>query len=193
MTERLLSVIVLILLFVPILIIALIIQIDDPHGSPFYAQKRIGKDGRAFRMFKLRTMREGAEKELDELLMDNEMSGPPFKIKDDPRITRVGRFLRETGLDELPQFLNVIVGDMSVVGPRPPLPREVKCYNEYQMQRLSVTPGITCYWQIHPDRNEMSFDDWVELDLRYIRERSLRTDIGIMVHTIDAMLRRQGQ
>lgn len=114
-----------------------------------------------------------AEARLKDLLKYNEMSGPAFKIKHDPRITRIGRFLRKSGIDELPQLFNVLRGDMSIVGPRPPLPREVAQYDDYARQRLYITPGITCYWQIQPRRNEMNFRDWVDLDIKYIREREL--------------------
>ena len=184
---------VLVVLSPLILILAGIIMIDDPHGSPFYAQKRIGKDCVPFRMFKLRTMRKGAEEEWEQLMIHNEMSGPAFKIKDDRRITRFGRVLRETGLDELLQFINVLRGEMSVVGPRPPLPQEVEFYTEYHKKRLSVKPGITCYWQIREGRNQMPFDEWVALDLEYIEKRSVKTDLGIMFATVGAMMRRQGQ
>ena len=190
--DRIFSLIALIVLSPLILILALLIFLDDPHGSPFYTQNRVGKDGVPFRMYKLRTMRKGAEEELERLMEFNEMSGPPFKIKGDERITRVGRVLRETGLDEILQFLNVLKGDMSVVGPRPPLPKEVEQYTEHQMKRLSVLPGITCYWQIHEERNQMPFDEWVALDLEYIARRSVSTDLRIMFSTIGAMARRQG-
>ena len=121
------------------------------------------------------------------------MDGPVFKIKGDPRITRVGRFLRKTSLDELPQLLNVLRGDMSIVGPRPALPREVELYNDYQRQRLYVTPGLSCYWQIAPHRNEMSFDEWVALDLKYIHERSFWVDWKIIFLTVRAMFMKYGE
>jgi lipopolysaccharide/colanic/teichoic acid biosynthesis glycosyltransferase len=133
-----------------------------------------------------------ADTMLDSLLEHNEMDGPAFKIKDDPRITRVGRFIRRTSIDELPQLWNVLIGDMSLVGPRPPLPREVSLYTEQQNQRLLVTPGITCYWQIQPKRNSLSFDEWLALDIKYIRERSLKTDITILYKTIGVVLSQEG-
>jgi len=130
---------------------------------------------------------------LDSLLEKNEMDGPVFKIKDDPRITRFGRFIRKTSIDELPQLWNVLKGDMSLVGPRPPLPREVENYNEHQLQRLSVIPGITCYWQVQPQRNSLSFDEWVKLDLQYINNRSFKTDIVILFKTVGAIFGAEGE
>lgn len=175
------------------LVIALVIWIDDPRGSPFFVQKRCGKDGKEFDFYKFRTMCVDAEEKLKELLEKNEMQGPAFKIRDDPRITRVGGFLRRTSLDELPQLVNILKGDMSIVGPRPPLPREVKLYTPYQRQRLSVTPGLTCYWQVQPCRNSLSFDEWVELDLRYIQEQGFLLDWKLVILTIKAMVRGEGE
>ena len=174
-------------------VICAVIFLDDPHGSPVFTQIRVGEKGKEFRLYKFRTMSAGAENEIENLVPRNEMKGPAFKIRDDSRITRVGRFLRATGLDEVPQFFNVLKGDMSVVGPRPPLPREVSMYNDYQKQRLAVRPGITCYWQIRPGRNRMLFDDWVALDLKYIKERCPAVDRKIMRSTVRAMIRRQGE
>ena len=133
-----------------------------------------------------------AKKHLEELLPYNEMTGPAFKIHNDPRITRLGHFLRSTSLDELPQLVNILKGDMSIVGPRPPLLREVKEYTAYQRQRLAVTPGLTCFWQVSPQRNQLSFDAWVELDLRYIREQSWLLDWKLIFQTGMAVLRREG-
>jgi lipopolysaccharide/colanic/teichoic acid biosynthesis glycosyltransferase len=121
------------------------------------------------------------------------MDGPVFKIKNDPRITRIGRFLRKTSIDELPQLWNVLKGDMSLVGPRPPIPREVRQYDEYQYQRLLVTPGITCYWQVQPKRNSLSFDEWLELDIKYINEMSFKTDVKILFKTIGAVCGLEGE
>jgi lipopolysaccharide/colanic/teichoic acid biosynthesis glycosyltransferase len=182
----------LIILFIPLLIIALIIFIDSPGASPIYFQERVGKNGKRFKFYKFRSMVPNADTMLDSLLEHNEMDGPAFKIKDDPRITRVGRFIRRTSIDELPQLWNVLIGDMSLVGPRPPLPREVSLYTEQQNQRLLVTPGITCYWQIQPKRNSLSFDEWLALDIKYIRERSLKTDITILYKTIGVVLSQEG-
>lgn len=188
------SAFVLILLMPVFLILALIIVLDSPGASPIFIQSRVGKDGRVFQFYKFRSMVPRAEEALPGLLQYNEIrgGGPAFKLRNDPRITRVGRFIRRTGLDELPQMINVLKGDMSVVGPRPPVPREVEQYTEYQMQRLAVVPGITCYWQIQPYRNELSFDEWMELDLKYIRERSLLVDAKIMLLTIPAMCHMYG-
>ena len=134
-----------------------------------------------------------AENMLGGLLDKNEMTGPVFKIKDDPRITKIGRFIRKTGIDEFPQLWNVLKGDMSLVGPRPPLPREVEMYNEHQMKRLSVMPGITCYWQVQPKRNSLTFDEWLELDLKYISKRCLLTDLVILFKTVGAVLGMEGE
>lgn len=175
------------------LITALAIIIDDPKGSPIFLQERIGRNGKKFKMFKFRSMVVDAEDKLDNLLKSNEMDGPVFKIAKDPRITRVGRFIRKTGIDELPQLFNIIKGDMSIVGPRPALPREVEQYNEYQLQRLYVTPGITCYWQIQPNRNGISFDDWIDLDIKYIQERSLWIDIKIILRTFRSVFSAEGK
>ena len=177
----------------PMLIVALVIYIDDPHGSPIFKQIRAGRDGKPFTLYKFRSMYVDAEQRLGELIDENEMDGPAFKIKNDPRITRVGKFIRRTSIDELPQLLNILKGDMSIVGPRPALPREVEQYDEYQMQRLYVSPGLTCYWQIQPQRNNVSFDEWMALDIKYIRERSFLTDWKIIFKTIGAVMRREGE
>lgn len=187
------SALALIVLSPVFLILAVAIFIDDPTGSPIFSQLRCSRDGKTFKLYKFRSMCVDAEAKLDDLLKDNEMDGPVFKIKDDPRITRVGHFIRKTGLDELPQLWNILKGDMSIVGPRPPLLREVEQYNDYQRQRLYVTPGLTCYWQIQPDRNRLSFDEWLELDLRYIQERSFFVDWKIIFLTVRAVLSCQGE
>lgn len=175
------------------LIIALIVWIDSPGASPIFAQDRVGRGGKPFRFYKFRSMVPDAEAKLGELLDKNEMDGPVFKIKEDPRITRVGHFIRRTSLDELPQLFNILKGDMSIVGPRPALPREVAQYSEYEWQRLIVSPGLTCYWQIQPHRNDLSFEEWLELDLKYIRERSFVTDWKIIFQTVKAVLNMQGE
>lgn len=187
-----LSALTLVILFPLMLLIALAVVIDDPQGGPIFSQIRCGRDGETFRLYKFRTMCVGAEQRLSQLLPYNEMAGPAFKIQNDPRITRLGRFLRSTGLDELPQLVNILKGDMSVVGPHPPLLREVEAYTLYQWQRLMVTPGLTCFWQVSPSRNSLSFDDWVELDLRYIREQSWLLDWKLTFGTVRAVLRREG-
>lgn len=182
------SLLALILLAPLALVISLAIVLDSPGDGAIFRQRRVGRDGKLFWLYKFRTMCPDAEKRLNELLKLNQMDGPVFKIKGDPRITRVGRFLRKTSLDELPQLLNVLRGDMSIVGPRPALPREVELYNDYQRQRLYVTPGLSCYWQIAPHRNEMSFDEWVALDLKYIQERSFWVDWKIIFKTFKVCL-----
>ena len=188
-----LSLLALILLAPMALLISLAIVLDSPGDGAIFRQRRVGRDGKLFWLYKFRTMCPDAEEQLNELLSQNQMDGPVFKIKDDPRITRVGRFLRKTSLDELPQLLNVLRGDMSIVGPRPALPREVELYSDYQRQRLYVTPGLSCYWQIAPHRNEMSFDEWVALDLKYIQERSFWVDWKIIFLTVRAMLMKYGE
>jgi lipopolysaccharide/colanic/teichoic acid biosynthesis glycosyltransferase len=187
------SLLALILLAPLALLISLAIVLDSPGDGAIFRQRRVGRDGKLFWLYKFRTMCPDAEEQLNELLSQNQMDGPVFKIKDDPRITRVGRFLRKTSLDELPQLLNVLRGDMSIVGPRPALPREVELYSDYQRQRLYVTPGLSCYWQIAPNRNEMSFDEWVALDLKYIQERSFWVDWKIIFLTVRAMLMKYGE
>ena len=175
------------------IVVALVIYIDDPSAGPFFKQKRVGRHGKEFYMYKCRTMRPNAEALLEELKARNEMDGPVFKIKDDPRITRVGKILRELSLDELMQFFNVFKGDMSLVGPRPPLPGEVEYYTDYQRLRLLVTPGITCTWQISKNRNDIPFERWVEMDLEYIDHRTFWGDIWIMLKTPIVMLSRTGR
>ena len=186
------SFLALLLLWPFMLLVALIIFIDDPHGSPIFSQVRVGRDGKQFKMYKFRSMYVDAEERLNELLKDNEMDGVAFKMKDDPRITHLGRFLRQVSIDELPQLWNILKGDMSIVGPRPALPREVEQYTERQMQRLYVTPGLTCYWQIQPKRNDISFEDWMALDLQYIQDRSFRVDWMIIFKTVRAVLNHEG-
>ena len=187
------SLLALILLAPLALLISLAIVLDSPGDGAIFRQRRVGRDGKLFWLYKFRTMCPDAEEQLNELLSQNQMDGLVFKIKGDPRITRVGRFLRKTSLDELPQLLNVLRGDMSIVGPRPALPREVELYSDYQRQRLYVTPGLSCYWQIAPHRNEMSFDEWVALDLKYIQERSFWVDWKIIFLTVRAMLMKYGE
>ena len=192
--DVILSVLALVVLLIPMLIVALLIVIDSPGASPIFTQTRVGRDGKQFRFYKFRTMIPHAEEKLKELLKYNEMKdGPAFKIANDPRITHLGRFLRKTGIDELPQLINVLLGDMSIVGPRPPLPREVERYTEYEMQRLYITPGMTCYWQIQPRRNELNFHTWLDLDIKYIRERSFWVDWKIILRTVIAVVTLQGR
>ncbi|MBR6720288.1 MAG: sugar transferase [Clostridia bacterium] len=182
------------LFFLPLMIvIAIVIVIDDPSAGPFYKQIRVGRHGEEFYMYKFRTMKANADKMIDELAKQNEMDGPVFKIKDDPRITRVGKYLRKLSLDELMQFFNVLKGDMTLVGPRPPLPREVEHYTDYQRLRLLVTPGLTCTWQISKNRNDIPFEQWVEMDIEYIQTRTYLNDIKIMLKTPIVMLTATGR
>lgn len=186
------SLLCIIVFTIPILFVMLLIVIDSPGASPIYTQYRVGKNGRVFKFYKLRSMVPEADHMLDSLLDQNEMEGPAFKISNDPRITRVGRVIRKTCIDELPQLWNILKGDMSFVGPRPPLPREVEQYNDFQRNRLSVVPGLTCYWQIQPNRNSLTFDKWLELDLKYIKERNVKTDLMIIFKTVGAVLNMEG-
>lgn len=172
-----------ILLLPLFMILAIIIYIDDPNASPIFVQTRVGKGGRHFKMYKFRSMVADAEVLLKQLSDKNEMDGPAFKIRKDPRTTRFGRLIRSTNLDELPQLWNVLKGEMSLVGPRPPLPSEVAQYTPEQMKRISITPGMTCYWQTKNDRNSLSFDEWMELDMKYIREKSAAVDLKILLRT----------
>ena len=182
------------LFFLPLMIvIAVVIIIDDPSAGPFYKQIRVGRHGKEFYMYKFRTMRANADKMIDELAKQNEMDGPVFKMKEDPRITRVGKILRKLSLDELMQFFNVLKGDMTLVGPRPPLPREVMFYTDYHKLRLLVTPGLTCTWQISKNRNDIPFDEWVEMDIEYIQTRTYRNDLKIMLKTPIVMLSATGR
>jgi exopolysaccharide biosynthesis polyprenyl glycosylphosphotransferase len=181
-----------ILLMPLFLIIAGLIKLES-RGPVFFKQERIGLRGRKFILFKFRTMAVNAEQLLEKLKEQNEMDGPTFKMKDDPRITRVGRFLRKTGLDEFPQLFNVIAGEMSLIGPRPPLESEVKQYKRWQLRRLSVKPGITCTWQISPNRNDVKFEKWMQLDLNYIDNWSLTEDIKLFFKTISSMFLASGR
>ena len=182
-----------IIILIPLWIIIAIAIKKDSKGPIFFKQGRRTTNGKVFHMYKFRSMVVDAEDRLKELLEENEMDGPVFKIADDPRITRVGKFIRKTSIDELPQLFNILKGDMSIVGPRPALPREVEQYSAYQAQRLFITPGLTCYWQIQPNRNDISFDEWVEMDIQYIRERSFLVDWKIIFKTIIVVLTKQGR
>lgn len=174
------------------LIVAVLVFIDDPHGSSFYSQIRVGKNGKLFKFWKFRSMVVDADSLLDQLKEKNEKDGPVFKIKEDPRITRIGKILRKTSIDELPQLWNVFTGDMSLVGPRPPIPSEVEQYTEYQMQRLLVKPGLTCYWQATENRDDIGFDDWVDLDIQYIQDRSFWLDLKLIFKTMKVVVTGQG-
>ena len=178
------------LLAIPIGIISLIIYIDD-KGNPFFSQIRLTKNGKPFKMYKLRTMCMDAEKRFEEVQKGNQSDGLAFKSDSDPRITRIGGFLRRTSLDELPQFLNTLKGDMSIIGPRPPLPREVILYTPEQMDRLLVKGGLSCICQTE-GRSDMEFDKWVEGDVKYIKTRSVGLDLKLMFKTVGAVITRKG-
>ncbi|MCU6707966.1 sugar transferase [Paenibacillus sp. J5C_2022] len=176
------------LLFSPLIVlVAVLIKLEEPRGPILFYQTRIGKNEKPFRMYKLRSMAVNAEERLKDLLEQNEISGAMFKMKDDPRITKVGKWIRKTSIDELPQLFNVLRGDMSLVGPRPPLLREVEEYSEYDKLRLSVTPGCTGMWQVS-GRNSLTFKQMVELDIAYIQKRCLWLDIKIMLKTVKVMI-----
>src|SRR6267378_2875616 len=185
------SALALILLSPLFLIIAILVKIED-HGPVFFAQTRVGQFGREFRMFKVRSMCLDAEQKLKDLLEKNtHKEGVTFKIKDDPRITRVGKWLRKFSFDELPQFYNVLIGDMSLVGPRPPVPREVAKYTPADRRRLAIKPGITCIWQIS-GRSEIDFSGQVQLDVSYIESQTFLMDLKILAKTIPAVLSGKG-
>ena len=173
----------LVLLLPVFLIVAIAIKLEDPKGPVFYSQARLGKQQQPFKMYKFRPMIVNADKLLKKLADQNEVDGAMFKIKRDPRVTNVGRFIRKYSLDELPQLMNVLLGQMSLVGPRPPLPREVAEYTEYDRQRLFVKPGCTGLWQVTL-RNEAEFSEMVQLDLTYIRQRGIWTDFTIIIKTV---------
>lgn len=183
MTDFILSLIGLIFLLPIFILIALAIKLDDSKGKVFFSQERIGKDGVPFRMYKFRSMYSDAEARLASLLEYNEVRGSMFKMKNDPRVTRVGRFIRKTSLDELPQLVNVLLGNMSLIGPRPALPREVTEYPDYAQQRLLVLPGISGLWQVS-GRSALSFEEMIALDLEYIRSQSYWLDVKLLFRTI---------
>ena len=185
------SVFALIVLSPVFLITAIAIKIED-GGDVFFRQIRLTKNGKEFKMYKFRSMCPDAEAKLEALMEKNEMKGPAFKIEDDPRITKVGKFIRKTSIDELPQLLNIIMGDMTIIGPRPPLPREVVQYTPYQMHRLDVKTGLACYHECMGRSDDKDFDKWVESDLKYIRERSMLTDIKVILLTIKVVLTGKG-
>ena len=170
------------LALMPVLaIIALLIKLDS-SGPVFFLQERVGRSGKPFKIIKFRTMVVNAEDKLNALMRLNERDGPTFKMRDDPRVTRIGRYLRRFALDELPQFANVLIGQMSIVGPRPPTPKEVLNYSPWHMLRLEATPGITCTWQI--SHREQSFDEWVQMDLIYIMNQNLLYDLYLIIKTL---------
>lgn len=188
--DLIISGLALLILLVPLAVIALLIRLDSP-GSVLFVQRRVGLDGREFSVFKFRSMFMDAENRLDALLDTNERSGPVFKMRRDPRITRAGRFLRRSSLDEMPQILNVLRGEMSLVGPRPALPREVALYTPEQAERLSVLPGLTGLWQVS-GRAKLSFEESIALDLDYIARQSVWLNLTLIARTIPAVLTGHG-
>ena len=184
--KRLIDIIIsslgLIILFPILLIVGIIIKLES-KGPVFFSQKRVGINGKEFDMFKFRSMVVNAEELKQKLESKNEMSGPMFKMKDDPRVTKIGKFIRKTSIDELPQLLNVLKGEMSLVGPRPSLPNEVKEFEDWMMKRLEVKPGLTCYWQVM-GRNNIDFEEWMKLDIKYVNDRSIWIDIKLIFRTV---------
>lgn len=176
------SLVGLILLSPIILIVAILIKLES-EGPIVFSQKRIGLNKREFKMYKFRSMVQNAEELKEKLQKQNEMSGPMFKMKNDPRVTKVGKFIRKTSIDELPQLINVLKGDMSLVGPRPSLPKEVEKFEPWMLKRLEVKPGLTCYWQVS-GRNNIDFEDWMKLDIKYVEDRSFLLDIKLIFKTV---------
>ena len=193
--KRVFDLVLSLIAFVPFCLIylgvAIAIKCED-GGPVIYTSTRLTKNGKPFSMYKFRSMCIGAENMKADLMDQNEMKGPAFKMKEDPRVTKVGRFIRKTSIDELPQLLNIIKGDMSVIGPRPPLPEEVSQYTSYQMHRLDVKTGLACYHECMGRSNSQDFDEWVESDLKYIRERSLWTDLKVIFLTIKVVITGSG-
>jgi lipopolysaccharide/colanic/teichoic acid biosynthesis glycosyltransferase len=179
------------ILISPVMIIVAIWIKVDSTGPVFFAQSRVGRDGKQFVMYKFRSMCTDAEELLGELKDDNEMSGPMFKIKDDPRITKIGKFVRKTSIDELPQLFNILKGDMSLVGPRPSLPKEVAQFTTFQKQRLIAKPGLTCYWQVS-GRSDVSFKEWMKMDVEYIIKRNTLLDIILILKTVGVLFGDKG-
>lgn len=167
-------------------LVAVLIRLES-KGNPIFSQERVGKHGKRFKMYKFRSMVANAEELKDKLCDKNEMSGPMFKIKEDPRVTKVGKFIRKTSIDELPQLINVLKGEMSLVGPRPSLPKEVMKFEGWMMERLSVKPGLTCYWQVS-GRSDIGFEDWMRLDVKYVRDRNTLLDIKLVMKTFGVFL-----
>ena len=166
----------------PVLLVTGVAIKLESEGPIIFSQDRVGLNGKKFKMYKLRSMVSNAEELKEKLLEQNEMSGPMFKMKDDPRITKVGKFIRKTSIDELPQLINVLKGDMSLVGPRPSLPKEVEQFEPWMYESIQVKPGLTCYWQVS-GRNNIDFEDWMKLDIKYVRERSLLGDLKLVFKT----------
>ena len=182
-----------IIFLIPItLIVGLAIKIED-GGPIFFCQERVTKNGKLFKLIKFRSMVINAEALRDSLEKDNEMDGPVFKIKNDKRITKVGHFIRKTSIDELPQLFNIFLGDMSVVGPRPALPREVAQYDDKAKRRLEVKAGLTCIWQVQKNRNSITFDEWMAMDSEYVDNQSILLDLKLIFKTVGAVFTAQGE
>ncbi len=169
-----------------LLIVAILIKLES-KGPAIFSQKRIGLNKKEFKMYKFRSMVQNAEELKEKLAKENEMSGPMFKMKNDPRVTKVGRFIRKTSIDELPQLINVLKGEMSLVGPRPSLPKEVSKFEPWMLKRLSVKPGLTCYWQVS-GRSNIDFENWMKLDLQYVNDRSFWLDLKLILKTATVLL-----
>lgn len=176
------SLVGLIVLMPLLLIVAIIIKIES-KGPIIFEQDRVGKDGKVFKMYKFRSMVVNAEELKEKLISMNERTGPMFKIKNDPRITGIGKIIRKTSIDELPQLINILKGEMSIVGPRPSLPKEVTQFDNWMLRRLDVKPGLTCYWQVE-GRNHIEFTEWMKLDVKYVNERNLVIDIRLIFKTL---------
>lgn len=189
--DIMLSLLALVMLSPVFLVTAIAIKLED-GGDVIFTQTRVTRHGKIFRMYKFRSMCVNAEQMLEALLPQNEMTGPVFKIKDDPRTTKVGRVIRRTSIDELPQLVNILKGEMTIIGPRPPLVREVEQYTEHQMHRLDVKTGLACYHECQGRSQIKDFNQWVEMDLQYIRERSLWTDFKVILKTLAVVLDRRG-
>lgn len=169
-----------------LLVVAILIKLES-KGPAIFSQKRIGLNKKEFKMYKFRSMVQNAEELKEKLAKENEMSGPMFKMKNDPRVTKVGRFIRKTSIDELPQLINVLKGEMSLVGPRPSLPKEVSKFEPWMLKRLSVKPGLTCYWQVS-GRSNIDFENWMKLDLQYVNDRSFWLDLKLILKTATVLL-----
>ncbi|MED4635290.1 sugar transferase [Peribacillus frigoritolerans] len=191
LTDIIGSLLGLILLLPVFMIVVIFMKIEDSKGPIFFKQVRIGKDGSEFYMYKFRSMVTDAEDKLKDIIALNEVSGAMFKMKEDPRVTKIGKFIRKTSIDELPQLWNVLKGEMSLVGPRPPLSREVEQYTSFDKQRLLVTPGCTGLWQVS-GRNSLNFEEMVDLDIQYINNRSIYKDIKIILKTVKCMINSDG-
>lgn len=168
------------------LVVAIWIKLDS-KGPIIFSQERVGLNGKRFNMYKFRSMVINAEELKEKLAKQNERKGPMFKIKEDPRVTKIGKFIRKTSIDELPQLINILKGEMSIVGPRPSLPKEVEQFEDWMMTRLEVKPGLTCFWQVQ-GRDDIPFEEWMELDVKYVRERNLLLDIKLILKTFTVLL-----